>query len=251
MKAIKLIALPVLGLVLIAVLLVFLLLGNIDDLIKSVVEEVGSKVTQTKVTLDSAHLDLKSGKGEISGLTIGNPEGYESDYAFQLDHVVLSIDPASLSGSVFVISEISIDGAKLIAEQKGADTNLSKLMDNISASSQETSAKPADAEEQKSETDVRLMIEKFAFINTAAKILMEGEDEKPLKLPDIRRTNIGDKNKGLTPEQLANEILGSVVREVASAVTEYIKDLARNAIEEKMGSKDKKKSLKSLFKRGD
>ena len=74
-------------------------------------------------------------------------------------------------------------------------------------------------------------------------------------MPDVRRKNIGDKKTGLTPEQLAEEVLGSVVEGLEKAVGEYLGEMAAAAVEkeltEKMGAEDKSKldGLKSLFKK--
>ncbi|MDK1024807.1 MAG: hypothetical protein QGD92_11315 [Gammaproteobacteria bacterium] len=253
MRAIKLVVAPVLGLVAIAFVLAYFLLSNLDDIVKRVIEDVGSQVTQTKVTLQSVHIDLKTGTGKLSGLTIANPAGYDSDYAFQLDNILVGIDLKSLSGPVIVITEVTVDGARLIAEQRGEKTNLTELLDNIEASSKQTGAEPAKPQEEVTPSKVRLMLENFAFINTSATIITEKLGETSLQLPDVRRKNIGNKQTGLTPEQLTNELLSSVIKEVTKAAGDYLRELAQDALKEKLKTKLKKKmeSLKSLFKRGD
>jgi len=252
MKSIKLVGLAVLGLVVVAVILFFFVFSNLNGIIKTVIEEVGSKVTQTEVSLKSVNLDLSTGKGEISGLLIGNPEGYSSDYAFQLDNIVLQIDLPSLTGPVVVIKEVTVDGAKLIVEQKGAESNLAKLLDNLDSSSkEEADTESKDPQQETSSTDVHLMMEKFAFINSSAKIIMEGSEEKALKIPDITRNNIGNKQTGLTPEKMAKEVLRSFIKGAVKAAGDYIKDLARQSMEKESGLEKAKESVKSLFKRGD
>jgi hypothetical protein len=235
----------------------YLLLSNLDGIIKGVVEEVGSDLMQTKVTLDDVKLDLTSGKGKLSGLTIANPRGFDSDYAFRLDDITVGLDLKTLSGPVIVISEVSIVGAKLIAEQKGDKTNLGVLMKNLEQSSKK--AGTAEAQDTTDPTDVRLMLEKFVFVGTKGKIIIEQSGEKALKLPDVRRNNIGNKTTGLTPEQLADELLQSVIKQVQKAVESYLADMAKDAVEnkikEKMGLSDgddeKESGLKSLFKKKD
>ena len=254
MKALKLVAIPVLALAAIAVVLAYFLLSNLDDIIKRVVEDVGSQVTGTDVTLESAHLDLQTGRGSLSGLMIANPpaSGYTSAYAFQLDNIVLGVDLESLSGPVIVVTEVTVDGARLIAEQKGEKTNLTELLDNIEASSKKIDTESGQSEDEAATSDVRLMLEKFAFINTSATFITEELGEKSLQLPDVHRSNIGDKETGLTPDQVANELLHTVIKQVTRAVRDYLRELAEDALKEKYQPEKKlKEKFKSLFKRGD
>ena len=259
MKALKLAAVPALALVAIAVVLAYFLLSNLDDIIKRVIEEVASQVTQTNVTLESAHIDLKTGRGTLSGLKIANPPGtgYKSAYAFQLDNILLDVDLESLSGPVVIITEVTVDGAKIIVEQKGGKTNLTELLDKVEASSKKPgkvspSADQTQPQEETASSDVRLMLEKFTFINTSATIITEKLGEKALHLPDIRLSNIGNKEAGLPPEQVADELLRGVIKQVTRAVRDHLRELAEDALKEKYKPEEKlKEKLKSLFKRGD
>jgi hypothetical protein len=255
MKALKLVLVPVLGLAAIAAILAYFLLSNLDDIIKRVIEDVGSHVTQTEVTLDSAHIDLKTGRGSLSGLTIANPPGagYKSAYAFQLDNIVLGVDLESLSGPVIVLTEVTVDGARLVTEQRGDKTNLTELLANIEAASNKTGAGPDQPQAEAAASDERLMLEKFDFINTSALIITEQLGEKALQLPDIHVNNIGDKETGLTPEQMTHELLRSVIRKVSRAARDYLRELAEEALKKKYEPETKQleDKLKSLFKRGD
>lgn len=258
MKAGKILGGLVAGLIVVVALVAYFLLGNLDGIIKGVIEDVGTEVTGTRVSVGGVELELSSGKGRITGLIIDNPPGYDSDYAFKLNDIIVAVQPASLTKPVVVISEVSIRGASLIAEQKGQTTNLSDLLANI-----EKSSKTTDAAEEKPEqaaNDVRLTMKKFVFAGTKATIISEAKGESALKVPDVTRQNIGDPATGLTPEQMAEQILQAVVEEVENAVAAYLADLAKEAVERKVREKigldgedgeDGESGLKSLFKRGD
>ncbi len=255
MKTVKLFGGLAAVVVIVGIIAGYLLVSNLDGIIKGVIEDVGTELTQTRVSLDGVKLDLSTGKGQINGLTIANPGGFSSDYAFRLEKVKVGLNLKSLTGPVIVISEVSIDGAKLIAEQKGATTNLSELLKNVEESSSKTDPTPGQPQDSSDPTDIRLMMEKFAFINTKGTIITEKSGEKSLKLPDVRRQNIGSKSAGLTPEQLANELLQAVIRSVEKAVGNYLAELAKEAATEKLKEKigldsdSKVDGLKSLFKK--
>jgi len=256
MKAIKIIG----GVVIVALAVLaiggYFLWSNLDSIVKDMIEEVGSDVTRTGVQLDSVSLDPITGRGELNGLTILNPQGYESDYALKLDTVVVEIDPSSLRNPVIVISEVRIEGAKLIAEQKGKNTNLGQLLKNVER--KPASQEPA-AEQETASKDIRLMLKEFAFLKTNATVITELTETQSIDIPDIRQKNIGDTKKGLTPDQLAQALLRDIVKTVQKSVTRYLRDLGADAVEKKLTEKLKEKlsaddmskveGLKNFFKK--
>ena len=255
MKVGKIIGGLVLVLVAVVALVVFVGLGNINSIIKNAVETVGPDVTKTSVTLNRADVQIASGRGELHGLVVGNPAGFNSPHAISIGEVALQIDPASLTGPVYVIKEVLVDGASLIAEQKDlTNSNLQTLLKNV----QQGAAKSTQAEETTATSDVRLMVEKFSFINGTAQVITEQWGEKTLKLPNINLANIGDKTTGLTPDQLAQAMLKPVVDQAKRAATEHLQDRledeAKDKLKEKLseklseGDREKLDKLKSLFK---
>ena len=251
-KAGKVIGGLVLAAVAVVAVVLVLVFQNLDGIIKRVIEDVGSKVTNTSVTVDSVKFSLTEGRGEIYGLAIGNPSGYSRGKAFEISEVALQVAPASLTGPVIVIKEVLVDGAKLNIEQKGTGNNLSALLEGMNTGTSEPEAAPADT----APSDTRLMLEQFSFTNSAAKISTEQHGEHSLKLPAIKVSNIGDKQNGLTPEQLASQLVASVVKQAEKAVSKYLGDLVKDAakkeankrIDEKVGSENREK-LEGLFKK--
>lgn len=244
-------------LVLVVAIVAVYLLKNLDAIIEGVVEDVGTRLTGTAVTLEGVELDLTSGKGTLNGLVIGNPRGYSSDYAFSLDKVVVGLQPASLAKPVIIISEVTIRGARLIAEQKGEKVNLSEILDNVEKASASEPGQTTEEPTGEAE-DVRLAMQEFVFADTQATVITDVKGEASLQVPDVRRSNIGDPATGLTPAQLADSLLHAVIEEVQRAVGDYLaelaKDAARDKIREKMGlSEEEAESveggLRKLLKR--
>ena len=80
------------GLAVIAVIALYLLVGNLDKILKGAIEGVGSELLGVPVTVASVELDLKSGTGQISGITVANPAGFQAVNAFQMDMIRLGLD---------------------------------------------------------------------------------------------------------------------------------------------------------------
>jgi hypothetical protein len=252
-KAGKIILGLVFGVVIVVAVLVTVVFQNLDGIIKQVIEGAGTQATGVAVRVADVKFTLQEGRGEIYGLTVANPPGYQSGNLFEMDEVVVQVEPTSLTGPVIVINEVLIDGARLIAEQKGTTTNVQELMDGMATDTSEPP--PAEGEPG----DVRLMLEQFSFVNSNSTLKTEQLGEKALKLPNIQLTDLGDRETGLTPEQLAGQIMGAVVKQVEKAVAKYledaVKDAAKNEIDkqinEKLSAEDREKleGLKGLFKK--
>lgn len=99
------------GLVVLAGIAFYLLVANIDGIVKNVVETVGTEVAGTNVRLASAEIDLQTGKGTLRGLTIANPAGFAKGNAFSLSEITLALNIKTLSSSPVEINQIIVDGA--------------------------------------------------------------------------------------------------------------------------------------------
>lgn len=256
MKALKIILGIVLVLVLIVAIAMYLVVQNLDAVVKTAVETVGPQVTLTDVGLREAKIEIKNGRAELNGLTIANPQGFSDANIFQMDTVVVDIDPASLREKVYVINELRIDGAKLLAEQKGVkDTNIQALLDNLKKSG--SGAESAEAEAD-AESDVRLMVEKLTFVNGNVDLKTEQLGDYQMQLPTIDVANIGDKQTGLAPDELATAILQPILAEAKQQVRDELEDKAKEKAKErlqeeldkKLSPEDQKKleGLKGLLK---
>jgi len=225
--------------VIVAAVLIFGVLGNLDGIVKQLVEKVGSDVTKVEVTLDSASIKLKDGRGELKGLTLGNPSGFNSDYLFDLKNIVLDIDPASLTKPVYVINEIKVDGARLIAEQKGGTTNLQALLKGMKSGSKKPEAadKSKDEKPQASGTDVKLAVQRMTLENSAVTLITEQWGERQISMPMIALKQLGSASHGLSPEQLTDEIVSQLTRQVEKRVAQELKKLAEEKLKEKAKEK--------------
>ena len=226
-------------------------LANLDRIIKQTIEQNGSQTTQTAVTLEKVNLSLRSGEGQLHGLQINNPTGFSTPYAFLMKQVAIQIDPETVLENVVVIKHIKIDGARLVAEQKNLkDLNLYELGKNVknakSTKSDKTASSPADktapTTTPTTTPKVRLMIEKIILSNISLQLVTEHFGNKTLTLPTIELTNIGDKQKGLAPDELGKAIMKPLMAKVIKAAKGQIKRLATDQAKAKAREK-----LKSLF----
>lgn len=222
MKAVKIVVGLIVLLLVLGVGIFAYLAGNINDIVKDIVESEGSKITQTDVTLGKVNIELRQGRGELTDFKIANPEGFTSDTALHAQQLALQIEPGSLVGDVIVIKEVTIQGVHITAEQKGLTTNLQALLRSI----QETTASDAPAEQ--TESDLRLMVEKIRFADSGVNLITENYGTHEMTLPSFELNSIGSRERGLTPAELGQAILKPLLAQARDAAMQKLEDRAKD-----------------------
>ncbi len=240
-------------LVLVAGIIVYVVLTKLDGIIKEQVETIGPQATGTPVTLGGVHVSVFSGEGSMRRLRIGNPEGFQSDYAFELDSIDLAVDLTSLMSDVIVVESIAIDGARLSAEQKGNRINLNDILNNVerySGPSEEGSDGDGEAD------DTRIIVRQFRFSNGEVSVrsdLFEGE--KSVAIPEVVLKGIGEKTAGVTIAEATQQMVRPIVNgAVQAAKQEFVtagKEELKKRAEEEIGKALEKEAgakLKDLLR---
>ncbi len=234
-------ALLVLGLGMVAVLIaayigVAYFLGSI---VKTGVNSLGPKLTQARVELAGARLSPLTGSGTLTGLTVGNPAGWSEGNAFSLGKVHMDIEPMSIFRDHIVINEIIIDEPVFNYETKIVASNIQDLLKNI----QKFTGQGGKTPETKEGKSIKFVVKKFRLTNAKATVGM-GPSALPVPLPPASLDNLGVDRGGITADQLAGEIMASVLGSIAngtanalgqvgsaagSMTVEQMKEAAKNA----------------------
>jgi hypothetical protein len=251
MKAIKIFLGIFLGFVLLLAVALFVFIQNIDSLIEMAIETVGPEVTKTSVEVDRVAVELTRGRGEIHGLAIGNPPGYTSEQLFYMGKLALELDPGTLRNDVVVLREVVVDGAHITAEHKGvADINLRDLLNNMGVEIGDRKDTPTTAS-----ANVRFMVEEFSFTNTRLTLISPELGTRELTMKDIHLTNLGDREEGLSAEQLTHAVLRPVIDSARQRAEQELRDRAGDELKDRLrdrlsdDDKQKAESLRSLLNR--
>jgi len=176
-----------------AILYIYL---NLNSLIKAGVETAGPEITKTEVRLGSSNISIFSGEGELKQLFIGNPKGFKSSSAFELDAIAMAVDVESVTSEVITIKTIKVTAPKITYEVSSDSSNIQTLMDNVrafAASGTQTGGTQA------ADSEIRIIINDFVITNGKVTIfapVIDQEIDSPL--PDIRLKNIGKDKNGVT-----------------------------------------------------
>jgi len=198
-------------LVIAAVAAYFVLQNPLGRLVKMAIEEFGPEMTQAAVKVSKVEISATDGRGALSGLVLGNPRGFKSDYALKAGTVEIELEPASLAKDVIVIRKILIDAPQIGYEKVDDITNFDAIQRNIE---KYLGTKSDKGEKPKQESGKKMTIDSFVIRN--ARVNYNGMLE--LKLPDIELRNVGKKTGGATSAQVVKAIIAELNTQLAIAL---------------------------------
>jgi len=180
----------------------FMLNNPVGRLVKLAVNEFGPKMTQADVHVSKVEIATTDGTGTLSGLFLGNPKGFKTDYALKAGTVHIDIDTATIAKKVVVIHKILIDAPSIIYEKDKNGSNFDAIQRNVS----QYLGAGKDKKAGNGGPGKKLIID--SFVISHAKVNYSGTVD--LSLPDIKLSNIGKKSGGATPGQVTKAIIAEL-----------------------------------------
>lgn len=221
----------------------YILLGNINSIVKTQIEQQGSSALETEVSVRDVNIKLLEGFGEISGFSIANPEGFSNASALGFETIRLDIETSNLSTMPIVIEEVLIDSVATLYEiNTQAQGNLNVLLEPLKSGSTSSKA-PEPSQTDSGQTDIRIAIKKLVVKGTrlALDLTALGDKKYDETLPSFTLNDIGG-TEGLPPEQLGQEIGKRLLNNLLQKAKEKQK--------EKLGDKIKEKAMEELKDKG-
>jgi|AntRauTorcE11897_2_1112592.scaffolds.fasta_scaffold00054_32 hypothetical protein len=199
----------------------FVLTITLDGMVKSGIEENGSELFQTTVSVENVSISLFNGSGSIEGFTVANPENFSDQYAINLQEASIKVDLSSLFSDQIVFEDITIKSPQLYFEQKGFGVNLQTLNDNMNLSSGRDS-------------ETGLIIEHLLIENGEVTVRTEIEKERTAStsISSFELTGIG-KDGNNTIQQSVREVLQPLIeRAIAEAIKGGVVDQLENKVKD-------------------
>lgn len=192
----------------------------LDTAIKNGAETFGPKLTGGPVTFEKVSLNILSGSGEITGITIGNPKGFTTDAAIKLKSIQFAIEPKSLLGNRIRINKILIDGPQITHETSLKGSNINRIMANIQAATGSKNSNKADTP-SKEQSAKKLLIDDLLIKNGQIRMsatIMKG-NALDLAMPEIHLQDIGKKSGGASIAEVTMQIFSAINKGVSSEVS--------------------------------
>ena len=222
----------------IAVVVVLLILAVaasiffLGSIVKKGVETVGPQVTKTELKLDSATLSLLSGSGKLKGLFIGNPEGFKTESAIRVGLVSVGVKPGSVLSDKVHVTHVHVEAPEITFEGGLKGNNLSKLLDNVEASTGGSSKAAAPAPADKSSSK-KLQVDDFLISGGKIKLSVDagplGGKSATVPLPEIHLTGLGEGEAGITAAELTKKVLKEILQKAIPAAEKAVVDLGKGA----------------------
>jgi uncharacterized protein involved in outer membrane biogenesis len=196
----------------------------LDRGVKRAVEVVGPRLTQVDVRLDNVNVSLLSGRVELEGLFVGNPEGYKSESAIEIGSLVLAARPGSFLSDKLVIRKFDLQGPVITFEGGLKENNLRKILDNVNTGLEaERTSEDGDRDES-DEGSRKLQVDELVVSGGKVRVLMNvlGDRGTTIDLPEIRMSNLGSGPEGITTEELTDRLLRVIIEKATIAAASAV-----------------------------
>ena len=226
--------------------LIYKSLGSLDQLIKSAVENVGSDMLQAKVKLGGVSLDIQSGEAGLTGLFVGNPAGYKTDYAMKLEQLKLTLDLESLTSDTILVKEVLVQAPALIYEKKDGVSKFDALLKNVK---DYTGSGGGGGKAPGNDDSPKLIIEDLYINDASAAISYQIMQGKTLSVnpPNIHLRDIGKDKGGATPAEVVSEVIGQMTGGISTALGGVVDGAGKVLEKGKEGIKNVGDKLKGIF----
>ena len=181
-----------------------------------------------------------SGSGSIKGLVVGNPQGFKTPSAIKVGTASLSLEPRSLLSDKIIVRSINVQGPEITFETDLRNNNLKKIMANVQESTgggtKEPAKEPAKPQEpgQPKEAKPAKKLEVDDFLISGGKVHVAvtalGGQSATIPLPDIHLQGLGTGPDGITPGELAKQVLAAIEKGAAQAAAGAVTDIGKGAL---------------------
>lgn len=214
------------GIVIVVVGIVLVLgISNLGPIIEKAVNTYGPRITKTDVHLGKVDLSIFSGQAELKAFSLGNPKGFNTPKAIEVGSIYVDVDEGSLTGDTVVIEKIAVKRPEITYEKARGTDNFRAILANV----QQTvgGGKASGEATQGGGGGKKLMIREFLLEGGKVNLTMPLLAGKMVStaLPDIRLTNIGTEQEGVTPAAALEKVLAVLYDKIRSpAVTEQLNE---------------------------
>lgn len=192
---------------------VFVLNAKFSNDIKNAVETKGSESLQTEVTLEAVNISFFTKSGQLNGLKVNNPEGYEKEYAFYMGTLDVAI--GAVGEKEIHISKVIVDSPEIVFEGNPLENNLAQLQKNAQV------AKP-----EKQEGDApKIKIDLFEIKNAKVSAQVMGKD-LGINLPTLTIKNIGGES-GVSNAKVAQEVFAKVTEKITTELKKQMSKMPK------------------------
>jgi len=213
------------GAIVVVIAIIIFGLSNLGPIIKRAVNSHGPKITKTELRVADVSVSIFSAEAKIEQFFLGNPAGFKTPSAMNVDSVLVNVDEKSLTSNTIVIDRIEMIRPEITYEKKGKIDNFNTILQNITRTSD--SEKGSKKEPEKEGAGKKLIIRNFIVkegkVNLDVSVYGIGDKQIRATLPDIHLKDIGKKKNGASPAEAFKEVFTALYGKITSpAVTDIL-----------------------------
>lgn len=214
---------------------VYYVFSNLNELVRTAVEEAGSRSTSVAVTLGEVDINIDDASVAMGNLNVANPAGFETDYAFNLGAISVSMDAGSFGQNPIVVKEVVVTAPKVIYEVGDGLSNIETIQANVDRFIKDTVGESSGSSESSSSGEEQKVVINNLYIRGAEVSVSApflGGEALGTTVPDIHLTDIGKDDGGADPAEVASQVIDQLLAGVTGAVSSLnLDDLAKGATE--------------------
>lgn len=196
----------------------------LDHIAEKAVEVGGERAMGVPTALDSIRLRPVLGEGQIEGLQISNPQGFDSPCFMRLDSGAAALDIGSVFKDTIVMKTIELKGFEVHLDKEDGTSNYGVILENM---------KKNQGEPPPDEPGKKFLVEQIVVkdIRVHADVAIAGKTVKTvhLNIDEIKLENVGSESgAGVVMSQLMGTIVKAVLSAVVQAGAEVLPDIAKD-----------------------
>lgn len=252
------------------ILLLVLIIGGIywawnyfdwHSKVRQMVHIYGSQVVGTDVNIGRIDVSLKDGRGSVSDITVGNPNGYSKDLIINLGKVAVKVDVDSVKKALLetakktgpkvktiVIDEVHVNKPEVTYELMNLNRNnandvMANIKKNTASSAKKEEPKPTDKDAVQYNVAIKKVVVENGTATVAAGLLGVSKSLS-VPLPTVTINNVGTEKQGITIGAGLARVFQEILKNTISAVGKVdlsellggVGDLANGAVDAAKGA---------------
>lgn len=200
---------------------------RLDGFVVRTVEQVGSELLGSRVSVERARVELRRGRARLSGIAIANPDGpelgFSSQPALSLGEVTVALDLDALDLAAVRAGEaplpltlVRVENPRVRAEATSGGLNLERLRQNAREAAPSGQTEPQST----AGAPIRIRIARLEFAGgeVSADATRVGGKVEQVALPEFALEGIGGAN-GATSTEIGKRVCDALLsRAIRAAV---------------------------------
>lgn len=224
----KKIILGLIGFVLLAIVVIVIgVFVYINQIAKTGVEKGATYALDVPTTLDSADINLFGGEFALAGLTVSNPEGYDTPHFLSLGDGSAAVDFSTIQQDTVEIPTLVLENIDIYLDKEDGKANYEVILDNLKRFESEdtgddtTDAPPADPDAPTK----KYVIRKVEIRNVTAHVeflpLAGDLARTTVVVPEIILEDVGEKDP-VTVAKLTNVLIKAIFASVINVGSDVL-----------------------------